>query len=106
MCNVFFSVLCAGIYCLFSVTVCNCVPQYVRVAPDQGAVLKGLFVPYCQGCGPVQLEQAVGIVGAVIMPHNIYLHSALVKVMDLTDMFILCEVFIHAGTHTQINTHS
>ncbi|KAB5515293.1 hypothetical protein PHYPO_G00250190 [Pangasianodon hypophthalmus] len=26
-----------------------------------------------------QLEQAVGIVGAVIMPHNIYLHSALVK---------------------------
>ncbi|KAF4093745.1 hypothetical protein AMELA_G00005340 [Ameiurus melas] len=53
--------------------------QYVRVAPDQGAVLKGMFVPYCQGCGPAQLEQAVGIVGAVIMPHNIYLHSALVK---------------------------
>ena len=24
--------------------------------------------------------QAVGIVGAVIMPHNFYLHSALVKV--------------------------
>ena len=24
--------------------------------------------------------QAVGIVGAVIMPHNMYLHSALVKV--------------------------
>ncbi|KAJ8258226.1 hypothetical protein GJAV_G00194560 [Gymnothorax javanicus] len=29
-------------------------------------------------CNP-QLQQAVGIVGAVIMPHNIYLHSALVK---------------------------
>lgn len=40
----------------------------------------GMFVPYCQGCGAVQLGQAVGIVGAVIMPHNIYLHSALVKV--------------------------
>ncbi|XP_030634602.1 natural resistance-associated macrophage protein 2 isoform X2 [Chanos chanos] len=53
--------------------------EYVLVAPDQGEVLKGMFLPYCQGCGPVQLEQAVGIVGAVIMPHNIYLHSALVK---------------------------
>lgn len=54
--------------------------QYVVVSPDQGELLKGMFVPYCEGCGPVQLEQAVGIVGAVIMPHNIYLHSALVKV--------------------------
>lgn len=54
--------------------------QYVMVRPDQGELLKGMFMPYCEGCGPVQLEQAVGIVGAVIMPHNIYLHSALVKV--------------------------
>jgi len=54
--------------------------QYVTVSPDQGQLLKGMFMPYCEGCGPVQLSQAVGIVGAVIMPHNIYLHSALVKV--------------------------
>ncbi|XP_035998564.1 natural resistance-associated macrophage protein 2 isoform X1 [Fundulus heteroclitus] len=53
--------------------------EYVTVAPDQGQLLKGMFVPYCEGCGPVQLTQAVGVVGAVIMPHNIYLHSALVK---------------------------
>ncbi|KAL4646210.1 natural resistance-associated macrophage protein 2-like isoform X1 [Arapaima gigas] len=53
--------------------------EYVTVKPDQGQLLKGMFTPYCEGCGPVQLEQAVGIVGAVIMPHNIYLHSALVK---------------------------
>ncbi|EPY75149.1 natural resistance-associated macrophage protein 2 [Camelus ferus] len=31
------------------------------------------------GCRTPQIEQAVGIVGAVIMPHNMYLHSALVK---------------------------
>ncbi|XP_060244591.1 natural resistance-associated macrophage protein 2 isoform X3 [Meriones unguiculatus] len=31
------------------------------------------------GCHTPQVEQAVGIVGAVIMPHNMYLHSALVK---------------------------
>ncbi|GAB1299847.1 Natural resistance-associated macrophage protein 2 [Apodemus speciosus] len=30
-------------------------------------------------CRTPQVEQAVGIVGAVIMPHNMYLHSALVK---------------------------
>ncbi|KAG8585496.1 hypothetical protein GDO81_005052 [Engystomops pustulosus] len=53
--------------------------EYVRVRPDQGKLLKGMFFPYCDGCGTPQLEQAVGIVGAVIMPHNMYLHSALVK---------------------------
>uniref|UniRef100_A0A8C7R5K4 Natural resistance associated macrophage protein alpha n=1 Tax=Oncorhynchus mykiss TaxID=8022 RepID=A0A8C7R5K4_ONCMY len=53
--------------------------EYVMVRPDQGELLKGMFLPHCEGCGPAQMEQAVGIVGAVIMPHNIYLHSALVK---------------------------
>ncbi|XP_072222875.1 natural resistance-associated macrophage protein 2-like [Leuresthes tenuis] len=53
--------------------------EYVTVSPEQGQLLKGMFVPYCEGCGLVQLGQAVGIVGAIIMPHNIYLHSALVK---------------------------
>uniref|UniRef100_A0A8C6XR42 Solute carrier family 11 member 2 n=1 Tax=Naja naja TaxID=35670 RepID=A0A8C6XR42_NAJNA len=53
--------------------------EYITVKPDQGQLLKGMFMPYCEGCGPAQLEQAVGIVGAVIMPHNMYLHSALVK---------------------------
>ncbi|XP_061642267.1 natural resistance-associated macrophage protein 2 [Phyllopteryx taeniolatus] len=57
--------------------------EYVLVKPNQGEVLKGMFVPYCAGCGPTQLVQAVGIVGAVIMPHNIYLHSALVKSRDI-----------------------
>ncbi|XP_072104824.1 natural resistance-associated macrophage protein 2-like isoform X1 [Mobula birostris] len=57
--------------------------EYVTVKPDQGQLLKGMFIPYCQGCGTRQLEQAVGIIGAVIMPHNIYLHSALVKSRDV-----------------------
>ncbi|XP_026723384.1 natural resistance-associated macrophage protein 2-like [Athene cunicularia] len=54
--------------------------EYITVKPSQEKLLKGLFIPYCQNCGTPQLEQAVGIVGAVIMPHNMYLHSALVKV--------------------------
>ncbi|KAM4700359.1 natural resistance-associated macrophage protein 2 isoform 2-T2 [Discoglossus pictus] len=57
--------------------------EYIRVNPDQGQLLKGMFFPYCEGCGTPQLEQAVGIVGAVIMPHNMYLHSALVKSRDI-----------------------
>lgn len=48
--------------------------------PSQSQVLRGMFVPSCSGCSTPQIEQAVGIVGAVIMPHNMYLHSALVKV--------------------------
>jgi len=54
--------------------------QYIRVAPDQGSLLEGMFVPWCSDCGSKQLLQAVGVIGAIIMPHNMYLHSALVKV--------------------------
>lgn len=55
-------------------------PQYVMVRPGQVEVLKGIFLPYCPGCRREELLQAVGIVGAIIMPHNIFLHSSLVKV--------------------------
>ncbi|KAG7169167.1 Malvolio-like [Homarus americanus] len=57
--------------------------QYGVSKPDQVAVLKGLFVPGCYNCDQRALAQAVGIVGAVIMPHNLYLHSALVKSRDV-----------------------
>ncbi|NWR57353.1 NRAM1 protein, partial [Bucorvus abyssinicus] len=53
--------------------------EYVVVRPRQAEVLKGIFLPYCLGCGRKELLQAVGIVGAIIMPHNIFLHSSLVK---------------------------
>ena len=45
-------------------------------------ILQGMFVPYVPG-NSAAVEQAVGIIGAVIMPHNIYLHSALVKSRDV-----------------------
>lgn len=57
--------------------------EYVTVAPNQGDLLEGMFVPYCSDCGPRQLLQAVGVIGAIIMPHNMYLHSALVKSRDV-----------------------
>lgn len=54
--------------------------EYIVAKPNQGELLKGMFFPYCSNCNSNALKQAVGIIGAVIMPHNIYLHSALVKV--------------------------
>eukprot|EP00116_Pleurobrachia_bachei_P004861 sb/3465123/ len=54
--------------------------EYFNHLPDQVEVLKG-FIP---GLGdgkwtPDVTVQAVGMIGAVIMPHNFYLHSALVR---------------------------
>ncbi|KAL4221936.1 hypothetical protein ACF0H5_017988 [Mactra antiquata] len=57
--------------------------EYITVAPNQADVLEGMFVPYCDKCGARQLLQAVGVIGAIIMPHNMYLHSALVKSRDV-----------------------
>lgn len=57
--------------------------EYVQAAPDQKEVVYGITVPHCTNCGTQQLAQAIGIIGAVIMPHNIYLHSALVKSRDV-----------------------
>lgn len=57
--------------------------EYVVAAPDQAQVVEGLLIPECQGCGQSELLQAVGVIGAIIMPHNLYLHSALVKSRDI-----------------------
>nr|CAD7410387.1 unnamed protein product [Timema poppensis] len=53
--------------------------EYVVSTPSQGEVVKGMFYPWCEQCDSSALLQAVGVIGAVIMPHNLYLHSALVK---------------------------
>ena len=56
--------------------------EYVVVAPGQTSVMKGLFILWCKGCGNKELVQAVGVIGAIIMPHTLYLHSALVKLEE------------------------
>ena len=57
--------------------------EYVKMSPDQKEVTIGIVYPWCQDCGNKELLQAVGVIGAVIMPHNLYLHSALVKSRDV-----------------------
>ncbi|KAK6153779.1 hypothetical protein DH2020_013418 [Rehmannia glutinosa] len=44
--------------------------------PDSSEVLRGLFVPQLKGSGATQL--AISLLGAMVMPHNLFLHSALV----------------------------
>lgn len=49
--------------------------NFFVVKPDVLEVLFGTFVPTLpEGSAP----QAIGLVGAIIMPHNLFLHSALV----------------------------
>jgi manganese transport protein len=53
--------------------------QIVLADPDWGAVLRG-FVPTTQIIrDPDMLYLALGILGATVMPHNLYLHSAIVQ---------------------------
>uniref|UniRef100_A0A2M4AAB7 Putative mn2+ and fe2+ transporter of the nramp family n=1 Tax=Anopheles triannulatus TaxID=58253 RepID=A0A2M4AAB7_9DIPT len=57
--------------------------QYIVSGVPQTDVIKGMFIPWSDDYRPGTLLQGVGIIGAVIMPHNLYLHSALVKSRDI-----------------------
>ncbi len=48
--------------------------------PDWSAVGMGLIRPVLPG--PTALAIAVGILGATVMPHNLYLHSSIVQTRD------------------------
>jgi manganese transport protein len=53
--------------------------QIALADPDWGAVVKG-FVPTSDiVSNPEMLYLAMGIIGATVMPHNLYLHSAIVQ---------------------------
>src|ERR1700761_1686222 len=51
------------------------------VHPDVAAIAKG-FVP--GGLTGTSLYLAIGIIGATVMPHNLYLHSSLVQTRKIT----------------------
>ncbi|RZF39234.1 hypothetical protein LSTR_LSTR010328 [Laodelphax striatellus] len=57
--------------------------EFFVVTPDTTELLKGLIIPGCKGCDSHSLLIGVGIVGAIIMPHNLYLHSGLVKSREI-----------------------
>ncbi|HQV00586.1 MAG: Nramp family divalent metal transporter [Bacteroidia bacterium] len=73
----------AFIICLISIIGFAFLSQLIMAKPDLTAVAKG-FIP------AIPTEQAlyiaIGIIGATVMPHNLYLHSSLVQTrkFDLT----------------------
>ena len=53
--------------------------QVVMASPDWGGVLRG-FVPSTELVrNPDMLYLSLGIIGATVMPHNLYLHSGIVQ---------------------------
>jgi manganese transport protein len=54
--------------------------QVILSRPDHLAVFKGLLIPSVQiVTNPAMLYIAIGILGATVMPHNLYLHSSIVQ---------------------------
>ena len=51
--------------------------ELLKSSPSAGGAARGLFVPQLSGGGSALL--AVGIIGATVMPHVIYLHSSLTQ---------------------------
>ncbi len=67
----------AGITVLVGVVVASFVFELIDSSPDGGEVAKHLFVPGFAGTESILL--ATGIIGATVMPHVVYLHSALTQ---------------------------
>ncbi len=67
----------AGITALVGVVVASFAFELITAKPDGGEVAKHLFVPGFGGTESLLL--ATGIIGATVMPHVVYLHSALTQ---------------------------
>ncbi|YCA44238.1 Nramp family divalent metal transporter [Bacillus sp. JZ8] len=67
----------AGITSLLFMVALSFVIEVFYAKPESGAVMHGLFVPGLEGMNSLLL--AVGILGATVMPHAIYLHSGLTQ---------------------------
>ena len=61
-----------------AITACF-VAQLAWAQPSGHAILRGLALAPRIAADPEMLYLAVGIVGATVMPHNLYLHSAIVR---------------------------
>jgi manganese transport protein len=63
-----------------TVAVCFAV-QVVLSKPEWGALTTGLLIPTVPNAEAFYI--ALGILGATVMPHNLYLHTALVQTRDI-----------------------
>jgi manganese transport protein len=85
-----------------SITVCFSV-ELALSSPDWQAAMVGLIPTSELVTNPTMLYLALGILGATVMPHNIYLHSALVQTRDIgTDHMAKKEAMRYASIDTII----
>ncbi|MBS1665923.1 MAG: Nramp family divalent metal transporter [Bacteroidetes bacterium] len=61
---------------LIGIVACSFLVEILMAKPDVNEIVKG-FVPHI--ANKQALYIAIGIIGATVMPHNLYLHSALVQ---------------------------
>ncbi len=66
----------AFIICLVAIIGASFLIEIILAKPNMGEVALG-FIP--TSLSPSALYIAIGIIGATVMPHNLYLHSALVQ---------------------------
>jgi len=57
--------------------------ELVLARPDVGAVVRGLIPTTQIVTNPAMLYIAIGILGATVMPHNLYLHSSIVQTRNI-----------------------
>ena len=67
----------AGVSALVGVVVASFVIELFHAKPDGGEIARHLFIPGFSGTESILL--ATGIIGATVMPHVVYLHSALTQ---------------------------
>lgn len=72
----------AFIICLVAIIGCSFLVEILLAEPRLGEVAKG-FIP--TALNHEALYIAVGIIGATVMPHNLYLHSALVQTRKISN---------------------
>ncbi|MFM2305093.1 MAG: hypothetical protein RLZZ135_2505, partial [Cyanobacteriota bacterium] len=61
------------------------IAELMFARPDVGGILQG-FIPQAEIVrNPEALYLAIGILGATVMPHNLYLHSAIVQTRNWQD---------------------
>ncbi|HIW71281.1 MAG TPA: Nramp family divalent metal transporter [Candidatus Levilactobacillus faecigallinarum] len=68
----------AIVICLIAVILVVFAYEVIIAQPNMGQAVAN-FVPQAQILHPGQLTMALGIVGATVMPHNLYLHSSIAQ---------------------------
>jgi manganese transport protein len=70
----------ALVICLIGTIIAMFAVQLVLSRPEYGPALRNLFIPSTSiVTNPIMLYIAIGMLGATVMPHNLYLHSSIVQ---------------------------